>query len=92
MKCETETADQKDLIKTACLTSRVRLEAPRDESGSPALDRGSIKDRRPGAEDLLFVKAGRVSVKGLLPVTLEETRRHLIEPRAHYAGCQADGH
>lgn len=52
--------------------------------GTLAQDEGSIKDRRPDAEDLLLVKANQVSVKGLMPATPEETQWHSNEPKARY--------
>lgn len=52
--------------ENARVTSHVRLEASRDESGPPALwaqDERSIKDWRPDAEDSLFVKASQACSK-----------------------------
>lgn len=59
--CRSKASDE-----NAHVTSHVRLEAPAGRItavGTPAQDEGSIKDRRPDAEDLLFVMANQVRVK-----------------------------
>lgn len=72
MKCETETAHQKDPMKTHALHHTSDRRPRGTNQGRRHSGAGQRQHQRPDAEGLLSVRAGQLSVKGLLPVMLEE--------------------